>query len=192
MKSVLFAAALLLVQSAEASTVKYKGQDYAGTLDTGYFLDNPTAVGGTRTLRFYDSYCAGKAADMADRGEPLDHCDLDYAGMVHPDPSASFFSFAVDGFRGAPLKRTWFFSITFSPTAYIDPLVADFDEYLKLIGEIYITYDWGSMFGGNNSDRYLTLEGAVIPPAPVPLPASGAVAALGLAALSAYRRKRRA
>lgn len=102
----------------------------------------------------------------------------------------SLFSFPVDGFKGGSLKRTWFFTITFVATYYIDPLTAD-DEYFKLVGPIYYDISWSSEFSGNNTDNFLTVEGAIIPPAPVPLPASGALATLGLVALTALRRRPR-
>lgn len=185
------AAALLLSDPAGAATVKYKGHSY-GSFDTSYFTDNPTAVGTTRPMRFTDDYCVFKAEQLkTEWGDELQSCTLLSANAGSPVEPGSFFSFSVDGFKGGPLARTWFFTVTFAPTYYIDPLTTDADEFFKLVGTIAYDISWSSKYAGNNTENLYYLIGTVIPPAPVPLPASGALAAVGLAALTALRRKSR-
>jgi hypothetical protein len=192
----LFALAVGHGAPVNAATLSFNGSVYtSGAPPSDYFLLNPTKVGQTNSVRFYDDGCPRVAADVASGGETLISCYLlswgiGSAGVNGP----GFYSLTYDGAAGAtPQTENFFFTLSFSPTRYIDiydPNIPEEDYYL-LGATLAITNSWRSTFSVNNEEIFVDYEAAIAPvPVPAMLPASGAGILLwGL--LSARRRSKK-
>ena len=199
-RALLLATVALAPVPALSATISFGGQQYldpytALVAQSDYFLTNPTPVGQSLTLRFYDDYCVGRTAQVLanpDLYGPLNYCKL-YSYTPKTDVN-SFFTLALDGQQGpSATEQTYFFSLTFAPTSYVAPTSPLFDSfYNKTIYDDLITFSWDAYYGGNEADQTVFFEGAVVPPAPVPLPASGLMLVAGLAAagVAGVRRRR--
>ena len=185
MKRLILALALCPL-SASASTLSFGGNTYADSFDTSYFFNNPTTVGQSSTYRFYDDFCAHKVKSFGGF-DTLLSCALDDYGLAN---SGTFFSLTLDGSSGLSSEtQTYFFTVTFTPTKYVNGATASSSDYNLINNVLDYSLHWHSIYSGNNNDVMYSFDGTV---APVPLPAAGSLLAAGVAFLSYLRRRNNA
>ncbi len=188
---------LLLAAPAHAATVTFNGQSYLDPFTAlvgqrNMFLSPPVQVGQSLSLRFYDDSCVQKTAQVA--ANPGTYGAMRTCSLIdYYLDYASFFSLTLDGQQGpSATEQSYFFTLTFTPTSYVDPLSPNFGQYYEnLLGYGQLAYSWSSDFAANNMYNYLNFEGAVAAPAPVPVGASVGLLGLALTTLGGFARRRR-